>query len=226
MESQTKDEQKVEYAKQWPDDKSGQRTCQENTKVACQAYLDGNTIKKYAPEAKQKITAIKKRETEEKLRLSVWKPLDYLRLLWWILVMPQQLQAHREFCGEEEQERVGKWLVSTLIWLPFLIPLLGLGLELLPHSSKAWSADTYLIWSAVVFVCWLLTGWLGDVEDEDADKVAIGVALVVAVVVAFVVEESSKTGTPSWIARFIFLVLVADYIFLIVSSFGGWRLFV
>jgi len=119
------------------------------------------------------------------------------------------LQVHIEIFGEEEQKRLSKWLISTLVWLPLLIPLLGLGLELLPHSSKAWSVDTYLIWSAVVFVCWLITGLLGDVEDDTAFGVA------------GVVEQSIETGAPSWIARFIFLVLVADYLFLIVFSFGG-----
>ncbi len=218
MKIQTKDEQKVEEAKQWLDDKSWQRTCQENTNSS---YLDNYKI--HATEAKQGSWMLLP-------SLSSFNPLDYLRLLWWILVMPQQLKIHREYCGEEEQKRVGKWLVSTLIWLPLLIPLLGLGLELLPHSSKAWSADTYLILSAVVFVCWLLTGLLGDVENETASYVAIGVAYGVAFVVAFVVagvvKKSFKTGNPSWIARFIFLVLVASYVFLIVFSFGGWRLFV
>jgi serine/threonine protein kinase len=147
------------------DKKAWEKACQQNTQAAYQAYLDGNTIKKYAQAAKQKIEAIEADETEKRRRrllsLSLFNPFDHLRLLWWTLVMPQQLIAHREIYGDEGLKRVGKWLVSTLIWLPFLMPSLGLGLELLPHSSKAWSADTYLLWSAGMFVCWLLTGLLG-----------------------------------------------------------------
>jgi serine/threonine protein kinase len=80
--------------------------------------------------------------------------------------------------------------------------------------------------------------------------VAAGVALVVAVVVAggvagvvaflvtlfglgfgeeFIgtVKESLRTGTPSWIGSFAFVLLVVAHLFLIYYCFlGGWRLFV
>jgi hypothetical protein len=233
------------------DKKAWEKACQQNTQAAYQAYLEGNTVKKYADEAKKR----------RLLSLSLFNPFDHLRLLWWTLVMPQQLIAHREIYGDEEQKRVGKWLVSTLIWLPLLMPTLGLGLELLPHSSKAWSADTYLLWSGGVFVCWLLTGLLGGIDNDAAVGVAVGVvvgvagsvafvvafvvavvvaavvaggvavgvagvAVVVAVGVAVVVKKSLKTGTPSWIARFAFRLLIAAHLFLIGFCFlGGWRLF-
>ena len=50
-------------------------------------------------------------------RLSPWNPLDHLRLLWWVLVTPQRLKAYRGAFGEKDERRVGRWLVSTLIWL-------------------------------------------------------------------------------------------------------------
>ncbi|OQY53907.1 MAG: hypothetical protein B6247_13510 [Candidatus Parabeggiatoa sp. nov. 2] len=173
------------------------------------------------------------------------KRYDYLRLLWWVLVMPQQLIAYREKFGEKDERRVGKWLVSTLTFLPLLMPSLALGLEWLPHSAKAWLPETYLWISAGLVGCWLLMGWLGDLDDDGAGIVlffvgmAFGVALVVALgakgIVAFfmagfvveVVEESLKTGTPFWLARLAFLLLIAAHLFLIVYCFlDGWRLFV
>jgi len=277
------------------DEKAWEKARQQDTKAAYQAYLDGNTLKKYAREAKK--------QRERFLSLSLFNPFDHLRLLWWILVMPQQLIAHRAIAGDKEQERVGKWLVSTLIWLPLLIPTLGLGLEVLPHSSKAWPADTYLLSSGGVFVCWLLTGLLGSIDNDVVGVVVgvvafvvvgvvmfgvvvvgvvmfgvvafgvmfgvmfgvgvaggvaggvafgvvggvvVGVAAFVAFVavggvafvavggvvvgvaafVAFVVKKSLKTGTPSWITRFAFLLLIAAHLFLIFLCFlGGWRLF-
>jgi len=48
----------------------------------------------------------------------------------------------------------------------------------------------------------------------------------VAVGVATGVEKSLKTGVPSSIARFAFLLLIAAHLFLIGFCFlGGWRLF-
>ncbi|MEK8021908.1 MAG: LysM peptidoglycan-binding domain-containing protein [Candidatus Parabeggiatoa sp.] len=229
-------------------------------------------------------------------KLSALNPLDYFRLLWGVLVMPQQLINYRKKFGERDDRRVGQWLVSTLICLPLLMPSLALGLEWLPHSNNAWSPETYL-WTSVELVgCWLLLGYLDDewvggvafvVASGVASDVVIGVpnlgvllvafvmallvpfgvasgvasevvsifvgivvggmmivvtlglagglAVVVVVIVAssvagsvaFSVEESLQTGTPSWLARFAFLLLIAAHLFLIVYCFlGGWRLFV
>jgi hypothetical protein len=47
-------------------------------------------------------------------RLNPRNPLDHLRLLWWVLVTPQQLVIHREIYGEGDERNVGKWLSSTL----------------------------------------------------------------------------------------------------------------
>lgn len=93
-------------------------------------------------------------------RLSPFNPLDHIRLLWWVLVMPQQLQTYRETFGKGDEVRVGNWLVSTLTWGPLLMPALALGLERLPYSSKAWLPEAYLWLSALLVGCWLLTGWL------------------------------------------------------------------
>jgi len=36
-------------------------------------------------------------------KLSPLNPLDYLRLIWWLLVMPQYLKAYRETFGDEKR---------------------------------------------------------------------------------------------------------------------------
>ncbi len=115
-------------------------------------------------------------------QLSVLNPLDHLRLLWWVLVMPQQLIDYRKKFGEKDERRVGKWLVSTLTWLPLLIPSLALGLEWLPHSTDA-SLEGYLWISAVLVGCWLWIGMNGDLDKEVAGIVTICEMVVVAVVV-------------------------------------------
>jgi hypothetical protein len=122
-------------------------------------------------------------------KLSPFNPLDHMRLLWWILVMPQQLQIYRQFFGEVDEKWVGKWLVSILTWWPLFIPTLALGLELLPHFTEAiLPPRTYLIISFFLMGCWLLTGWLGNIGIKRVTNVVVGViAGIVAGVVAVIV---------------------------------------
>ena len=86
-------------------------------------------------------------------RLSALNPIDHFRLLWWILVMPQKLIDYKK---EWEIENIGKWLVSTLAWLPLLIPSLALGLEFLPMPNSYDAPTNYLWFSAGLFGCCLL----------------------------------------------------------------------
>jgi len=124
-----------------------------------------------------------KQKSAEKLLFPL-NPLDYLRLLWWTLVTPRQLNSYRRVAGENKK-RVGKWLLSTLIWLSLLMPILALGLELLPHSAKAWDSKNYMILSALLAVCWLLTGWLGDIKNEKAFYLSLFMAFCVGSFIAF-----------------------------------------
>jgi hypothetical protein len=70
--------------------------------------------------------------------------------------MPHQLKAYRGAFGNKDERRVGKWLTSTLLWLPFLIPALALGLGTLPYPKGA--STFYLIESACIFAFWILSG--------------------------------------------------------------------
>jgi hypothetical protein len=226
--------------------------------------------------------------------------------------MPQQLQAYRQTFGDGDEMRVGNWLVSTLTWWPLLIPTLALGLERWSYSSQVWKPEGYLLLSALLGLCWLLTGLLkikrditvvivvfvsgivagiaaglvavgmevfismtvllgvsigvvviiagivavviaGDVATVVAGVVAIGIAVGTAVgvtigmtdlvtsfmaggvagfmagfLVDFVadfagntIEKNLNTGTPSFLIRFAFLLLVIVLFFLMGLSFLG-----
>jgi len=126
--------------------------------------------------------------------------LDHLRLLWWTLVTPQQLKAYREQYGEKAERPVSKWLVSTLIWLPFLLSTLALGLETLPRGTETVPPTIIL---SIILIAWLLTGVFGDREYSQAgveSKVGLGVGLAVglgvglAVVLSVVLGVESKVG--------------------------------
>ncbi len=208
--------------------------------------------KKREEVAKREVQEQKYKEAQERLarpqQLSPLNPLDYFRLLWWTLVMPQNLEIYQNTF--HDKENVGKWLVSTLIFLPLLMPTLALGLELIPYNSSDWGFEAYLSLTAVLLFYWLLTGLFGEVDNNFAMTVAIIVAIVVAIVVigvvvegvaigigvalivavgvaggvAIEVEKSIETSTPSWIARFAFFLLVTAHLFLIYYCFfGGWR---
>jgi hypothetical protein len=80
-------------------------------------------------------------------RLSVWNPLDHIRLLYWIFIMPQHFKYYARFYGKEDIYSVGKWLSSTLIWLLPAIPMIA-ALTI----SNLW-------WILVLGVGWIVVGW-------------------------------------------------------------------
>ncbi|MDM8561073.1 hypothetical protein, partial [Candidatus Parabeggiatoa sp. HSG14] len=119
------------------------------------------------------------KKTKPPKQLSPFNPFNYLRLLWWILVKPQQLSVYRKAFGETDEKRIANWLVSTLIWFPLLVPILALGLKKVPYSTNAWLPKTYLLFSIFLIIGWLLTGWL-----RTNKNVAVGVAISIAISIA------------------------------------------
>ncbi|MDM8568229.1 hypothetical protein QUF50_01675 [Thiotrichales bacterium HSG1] len=98
-------------------------------------------------------------------QLSPLNPLDYFRLLWWLLVVPKQLQLYRNIFGKKDDVQVGNWLISSLIWWPLLTLTLALSLEMLPYVEKTWLPNAFWLFSGLIFFCWLLTGWLNTSKD-------------------------------------------------------------
>jgi hypothetical protein len=153
-------------------------------------------------------------------RLSPFNPLDYLRLLWWVLVMPRHLQTYRKIFGKSDERRVGNWLVSTLTWWPLLIPTLVLGLELWPHSAKAWTSETYLLVDALLLGCWLLTGALRINKDVPVGLavsvvglLAVGVAVSLVGVVTAFVTGGLAVGLACFVA-----ISIAAFVAVVVAS--------
>ena len=135
-------------------------------------------------------------QTRQSAKVTPPKPLshlnllDYLRLFWWVLVMPQRLHAYRKTYGIDDEKQIGNWLVSTLIWFPLLIPSLALGLKQLPYSDHAWLPETYWLLSILLIGAWVLTGGLKinkDVPISVAGLVSVCMAVLVSVSVASIV---------------------------------------
>lgn len=117
----------------------------------------------------------------KKQSLSVWNPLDHLRLLWWVLVEPQDFSLYKAQAGTEELYQIGKWSASTLIWLPLFIPSLALATETLPRVLPPSLNDVSLTTS--LFMAWLLTGSFGDREDDAPVMVGTIASGIIAVTV-------------------------------------------
>jgi hypothetical protein len=154
-----------------------------------------------------------------------WNPFDHLRLLWWVLVMPQQIQNYRRFYGETDENRIGKWLVSTLTWWPLLLPTLAAGLELFLPPNDNWPPNAYLWFTALLVGCWLLTGRLGNVGQGNVMgnvafgvvfSVVFGVTYVLAIVTALFVASGMMHHTTTGIA-FIVAYVVSFYIAYVIA---------
>ncbi|MCP4536502.1 MAG: hypothetical protein GY832_05090 [Chloroflexi bacterium] len=175
-------------------------------------------------------------------RLSPWNPLDHLRLLWWVMVTPQQLVAYQEVFGKDDRRRVGKWLFNTLFWLPSLMLTLAMGLETLPYTDDAFSPATYLWMTVGLVVAWVLSGWLGEKKGYSVyANLFFGVCIVemvVAVVVALGVEGTARDGrTYELILGMFFIILFILFTAMIAvlfdveldrycGLFGGDKLFI
>jgi hypothetical protein len=134
--------------------------------------------------------------------LSSRDPLDHLRLLYWLLVTPQRLNTYRNRFSETDERRVGRWLASTLIWLPLVIPTLALGLDILPRGEGAFPTNFYLGCLLGLGLTWTLTGWLGnvDVADSGVDIAPLGTTGVVALSTMLAVIFCVAVGVPIGVA--------------------------
>jgi serine/threonine protein kinase len=147
------------------------------------AEKEAEEAKKWAAEKEKIAPTIKK--------LSPFNPLDWWRLLVWVLWSPQHLKVHREIFG---QQYVGSWLVNTLIYLPWFLPALGLALGWLqPNVGSGY-------WPAVsmIGIAWLLRNGLClsmyKYEDEKYVAEEIGMAIFMATLVVIGVAEGITEG--------------------------------
>jgi hypothetical protein len=157
--------------------------------------------------------------------LSALNPIDYIRLLWWILVKPRQLQIYRRTFGEKDENRVGKWLVSSLTWGPLLIPILASGLERLSLVPENWPPSVYLLFGVLLIGCWLTTGFLGNVGEGNVMSnitfgvmfgMTFGVVYVLANILAFLVAIDVATSQAFGVA-YVMAYVVAFYIAYVVA---------
>ncbi len=181
--------------------------------------LQGKTIK---PELeKVNLTALEQNYIQT--QLSPFNPLSYFQLLWWVLVSPQQLQSYRAIFGQDDEKRVGNWLVSSLIWWPLLLSSLALGLEQWPHLAQ-WPANIYLLFSGLFLLAWLFTGWVRITKDVTITLgilmsiiIGVGVAIGIAIILLSLMSVNFKIALLLGIALFI-IAMIAGLMAVIVAN--------
>lgn len=84
-------------------------------------------------------------------------PSDWFRLLWWMLVKPNQLYAHQETYGREAHYPTAYWLSSTLLILPALIPISA---SLLVNHGIIKDQEYILAELAIFFIIFIVLAWI------------------------------------------------------------------
>jgi hypothetical protein len=163
---------------------------------------------------------------EENARISPWNFLDQLRLLWWAIATPHQIHHYREDLGEANIRRVGKRLVSTLLWLPFLILALSLALDQvtgeLPPDGYPLSG---LILILVLFLFWLFSGWLPEILLEYLIAAVLGFSFCgtsFAICASIIPTPNQEGAFPQpivFIGVPVALFFAVYFIFLVMSSY-------
>jgi hypothetical protein len=139
-------------------------------------------------------------------------------------VKPQQIRLYRQLFGETDENRAGKWLVSTLTWWPLLMPTLAAGFEILLPSSDNWPPHAYLWFSVLLVGCWLLTGRLGNVgQDSFMGNVAFGVVFSVifgvtyALAIALALFVASGVMSKAIGVAFVIAYVVSFYLAYVIA---------
>lgn len=109
---------------------------------------------------------------------------------------PQRITAYEKAYGEKAIYAVGKWLASTLTWLPLLLLTVAMGLATMPLIRPPFPVTTYLWISGGLVFVWLLTGWFVG-ENSWTSGTVSGMALIVAFGVSLTVTIPSVFGADS-----------------------------
>jgi hypothetical protein len=111
--------------------------------------------------------------------LSRTRPADYVNVLKWTFLAPQNIAEYQESDYEPSLRAVGSWLINTICWIPLLIVALSQALATIPEASEA---GALLV--IVVIGGWFATGWLCETSDDTSTQVVGIIAAVAAAVLS------------------------------------------
>jgi serine/threonine protein kinase len=152
---------------------------------AYQVYLNSNTVKQFANDAKKRIQILKTAKNIK--QLSALNLLDYLRLLRWGLITPAKLIAYKEKFESITDTSIFIWLRVIFTYLPLLILGLALGLEWIFNPEDTLLQGIYL-WVSILIAGLISIGlFYGLYEihiyDDNIDKVVLLLPYIVVIVI-------------------------------------------
>lgn len=130
-------------------------------------------------------------------RLRAWNPLDHLRLLWWLLFTPGRLAAYWATYGESAERDVGKWILSTFVWLPLLA---------VRSASHSYEGGNFPIWLGILI--WFLFGLVGFWYKSVASIVVGSLISNLIIITGLIISNVSSKITISVIGVLILLAYV------------------
>jgi hypothetical protein len=123
--------------------------------------------------------------------LSAANPLDHLRVFVWFFIGQRMLVAYNRAGQWWMVKPVLAWLASTVLWLPLLMPTLGLTIGTLPAAESG----LRLSWLPVLLVLmWALGGWLA------FNRSAVSLLLASAFAILLFVLLMGTVGYPTAIS--------------------------
>ena len=102
-----------------------------------------------------------------------WNPVDQIRLLWWLFATPGAFRAYQAEANEDEIHGALAWLVSTLIWLPLAIPVLGYTIGLGPPWWLGQPAAGWAVLGGIALM-WFFMGRWGTTRRPGAMIIFVG----------------------------------------------------
>ncbi len=106
----------------------------------------------------------------EKDKLDPWNFLHQARLLSWLFLSPMEYLQQRN-ADREALLKTGGWIVSTLCWLPLLLPILGYTMGTVQVSNPSTSNRFLLAAYAVYFGGWFSSALLAGRSDRSANLI-------------------------------------------------------
>ncbi|MCA9932177.1 MAG: hypothetical protein KC419_27020 [Anaerolineales bacterium] len=151
--------------------------------------------------------------------LSTQNPVDYLRLLYWILLRPDMLKVYRIRCDIPQRQLLrqqAQWLINHLLWgailLWIMVPMVLGDLPLPPFVSALMILST--------FVAWRLGGmYIAHHESRVANRLILGAVLVAfGMVTAVTIPLYAANTAPMSVIILFVVVIVACLAALPVAS--------
>lgn len=114
-------------------------------------------------------------------KLQTWNPFSWIKFLYWVFFSPIGIHVYKSYYGDYSLVGVRGWVASTLVWLPLLIPTLGIVVRPAPAISSL--PNFYNLFWLFVLAAWFINGkaYKSSFESKDSSGASLVVAYIISV---------------------------------------------